>query len=34
VSFEQPPELEGSEVHIPDPIVNVLKANIGADADV
>jgi hypothetical protein len=34
MAFEQPPELEGSEVHSPDPIVNFLKANIFADADV
>jgi hypothetical protein len=34
MAFEQPPELEGSEVYIPDPIVNVLKATIFADADV
>jgi len=34
MAFAQPPTFEGSEGHIPDPIVNFLKANIFADADV
>jgi hypothetical protein len=34
MTFEQPTEFKGSEVHIPDPIINFLKADIGADADV
>jgi hypothetical protein len=34
MAFEPPPEREGSAVHMPDPLVNVLKANLFADADV
>jgi hypothetical protein len=34
MAFEPPPKLEGAEGDIPDPILNVLKANIFADADV
>jgi hypothetical protein len=33
MTFEEPTEFEGSEVHIPDPIVNFLQADIGSDAD-
>jgi hypothetical protein len=33
MAFEQPPECEGSEVYIPDPIVTFLKANVFADAE-
>jgi hypothetical protein len=34
MAFAQPTELKGAEVHIPDPIVNFLKSDIFADADV
>jgi hypothetical protein len=34
VTCEQPPEFEGATVHIPDPIVKVVEADIFSDADV
>jgi hypothetical protein len=34
VSFEPPAEDERAEVDVPDAIVHVLKADLGADADV
>jgi hypothetical protein len=34
VAFEEAAEFEGSEVHIPDPSVNVLEADIFSDANV
>jgi hypothetical protein len=34
MTFEEPPEFEGSEGDIPAPVVNVLEADILSDADV
>jgi hypothetical protein len=34
MAFEQPPELAGAEVDVPDAIIDLLKADIFADADV
>lgn len=32
VSLEQPPELERTEVHVPNAVVDLLEANVFADA--
>jgi hypothetical protein len=34
MTFEEPTEFEGSEVDIPDPVVNFLEADICSDANV
>jgi len=33
VALKEPPELEGAEVDVPDPIVDLFEADILPDAD-